>query len=78
MTIPNMIAGNNKQRCINNAQGQVVYLGYAQPGVATSAAVWQIRKITYDSMGAMTQVDFAEGSNAFDKIFDDYASYTYS
>lgn len=78
MTVPHMIAGNNKQACVNNANGQVIYLGYAQPGTAKTAAAWQIRKITYDANGAMTDVEFAEGSNAFNKVWNSYATYSYS
>jgi len=57
--------------------GDLIYIGYARPGAATSAAEWQIRKLTY-SGSDVTQVDFAGGVNDYDKIWDNRAGYSYS
>lgn len=54
-----------------------VYIGRAEPGTATSAAGWQIRKITY-SGDDPTTVLFADGTNEYIKVWDDRATYTYS
>lgn len=62
----------------NNANGQPLYIGQAQPGTLTSATGWRIQKYTYDANFALTDVEWAEGTNAFDKIWDDRATYTYS
>lgn len=55
-----------------------VYIGYAAPGTAKSAAAWQIRKITYDSNNNITDIQFASGVNDYTKVWDDRATYSYS
>ena len=56
----------------------VVYIGEAQPGTSTSSPNWRIKKLTYDSNNMVTDIKWAGGTNAFDKTWDDRASYTYS
>lgn len=56
----------------------VIYYGEAPPGSATTAAVWSIRKFTYDSNGAMTDMKWAGGSRAPTFVWDDRAGLTYS
>lgn len=58
--------------------GNLIYLGYAAAGTAISAAAWQIRMMTYDAGGAVTQVNFASGTNDYDKVWDLRAAYVYS
>lgn len=70
--------GNGTVTAENNANGQAAYIGYAEPGTAKSSPKWQIRKITYDANGAMTDVQFANGTNKFDKVWNDRATYSYS
>ena len=54
------------------------YVGYAEPGTASSAAKWQIRKVTYEAnTDTIVSVKYAGGSAAFDKAWDDRDSYTY-
>jgi len=62
----------------NDGNGNPVYVGKAPKGAATSAAVWQVRKLSYDVNQSVTDVQFAGGSNAFDKIYDNRATFTYS
>jgi len=52
-----------------------VYIGTAPSGSATSASVWQIKKLTYSSTAALVQ--FANGLDAFDQIWDNRTSLTY-
>ena len=59
------------------ASGMIEYIGYASPGSASSAAVWKIIKMTYDGSGRQTDLQFADGSRNFDKIWDSKAGYTY-
>ena len=66
-----------KMRAAYNVGGDLEYIGYAAPGTATSAAAWQIRKLTY-SGGDVTQVNFAAGVNDYTKVWDDRATYSYS
>lgn len=65
-----------------NADGRTEYVGLALPDVTLTQAKWQIKKLVYDSTGFQTDVLFADGSAAFDKVFDsgasEYASYTYT
>ncbi|OPY13029.1 MAG: hypothetical protein A4E69_01868 [Syntrophus sp. PtaB.Bin138] len=62
-----------------DASNRPQYIGLAHPGVATSAAQWQIRKITYDAVtGNPTSVQFAGGANDYSSVWDDRAALSYS
>jgi len=62
---------------VYNASNQVLYFGRAVPGTDKSEAKWQIVKYTYsDNRPADTL--FAGGSYAFDKVWDNRTSYSYS
>ncbi len=67
-----------KQRMTYDDNNYPEYIGLAEPGSETSSAVWQIKILTHDASGNTTAVDFASGTAAFDKVWDDRASYTYS
>lgn len=51
------------------------YLGFANPGTATSSALWRIKKIDTTS-GTVTT--FADGNDLFDNVWDNHASLSYS
>jgi len=53
------------------------YLGEANPGTATSAASWRIKKLVFDAAGDIT-VTYADGNSSFDNIWDNRASLSYS
>lgn len=53
-----------------------VYVGLAPPGSATSAAVWQIKKLTYSGSNP-TATQWAAGG-AFTQVWDNRASLTYA
>jgi YD repeat-containing protein len=74
-----LVRGENKytQKMENNASGNVVYFGEAEPGTATSASGWRIRKFTYDGNGAITDIQWADNETGFVKSWDNRASYTY-
>ena len=55
----------------NDSMGRAIYIGFAQPGSDKGDAVWQIRKLTYDAVGAVTDVQFADGTADFVKVWDD-------
>lgn len=60
----------------------IIYKGYARPGSLTSAAVWQIAKLTY-SGDNVTEILWPENSNGaasseFNFEWDERATYTYS
>lgn len=51
----------------------LVYLGKAEPGTATSAASWQIKR--YNKLTG--QMSFADDITTFTKEWDDRATYSY-
>jgi len=53
----------------------VIYLGTAPIGSVTSAAAWQIQAINV--AGGTVGITWANGSNAFNQIYDNRASLTY-
>ena len=65
-------------RFYNNSKGQPIYECVAEGGSATSAAVWRIRKFTYDGNGAVNSILLADGNKNFDNVADTRTSYTYS
>jgi hypothetical protein len=74
-----LLAGGNGTTAIeNDATSRAVYIGYAEPGSGKAIARWQIRKLTYDANVAVTDIQFASGSNEFKFIWDNRAGYVYS
>lgn len=58
---------------------EVLYLGEAEPGTATSAAKWRIKKFTYDAgTNNVSQIDWADGNDNFDNIWTNRANLSYS
>lgn len=55
-----------------------LYVGYAPPGSSESDPVWQIRKMEYDGANRLIAVKFAEGELAYNKVWANRASYSYS
>ncbi len=55
----------------------LAYLGKAYPGAAESAAVWQVQKLVFGIDGDVT-ITWADGNAAFDNVWDDRASLSYS
>jgi len=69
--------GSLKTRSVYVAATDILYLGFAAPGTETSAASWQIRRISNYTEND-PYVDFAGGTNNFDQVWDDYAGLSYS
>lgn len=57
-----------------DVDGNDIYVGYAVPNTAESAANWKIKRI--NTVNPIT-IKFAEGSTFYDKIWTSRASYTY-
>lgn len=58
---------------------QPVYIGWAEPGTAESAAGWKIARLTYDGLSRVTKVEWASGTaTAYAFVWDDRATLTYS
>lgn len=61
-------------RTQEDVDGNPVYVGEAEIGVANEAnPVWRIKKISYSPL----KVEWAEGSIAFNKVWNDRTSYNY-
>ena len=56
----------------------LLYQGEAEPGAGTNEAKWRIRKYTYNAQGNPVQIDWADGTHAFTKIWDSRDGYSYS
>lgn len=61
-----------------DANNNPIYIGLADIGAATSDAVWQIRKIDYDVNNDPISVIWADGTDRFEKVWDNRTTYTYS
>lgn len=57
--------------------GSYTYIGEADPGTATAASAWRIKRI-YDVDGDDYEIVWAEGTADFDKVWDDRLTYSYS
>ncbi len=57
--------------------GDLIYLGIAHPGTASSEAKWRIREYSYTG-GDVVSILFADGNLNFDNVWDDRASLSYS
>ena len=73
-----IIGENEYSKAMEWSGGNAIYVGEAQPGSSQSAAVWRLKKITYDSDGNPTDIQWASGTNNFDKVWSDRAIYSYS
>lgn len=60
------------------ANGKIEYVGFTNPGNGISASAWAIQRITYDASGNSTDVAWAGGSIALNKMFDDRTTYQFS
>jgi hypothetical protein len=60
---------------LNSGNSNIEYIGIAPIGSATSAAVWKIKRVNYTTG---TVIEYADGNENFDNIFDNRESLTYS
>jgi len=63
---------------IEYSSGNPIYIGMTEIGNATGDAKWQIKKITYDVDGNPTDIQWADGTAEFVKVWDNRATYSYS
>ena len=54
-----------------------LYIGQALVKSESSASAWRIKKIVYDANLNPIAIEWANESTAFDKVWDDRASYAY-
>ena len=77
-TIQYPFAANDMMCLIEYSSGNPVYIGRAAPGTLTSAAAWQIQKLTYDVNDNVTAIQFAGGTNDYNQIWTSRAALVYS
>lgn len=72
--------GQMASRITRSEDGLTYYIAYAEPGVAHSAARWQIKKVVESAAtGAATIVTtWADGDNCFDNVATDPTALTYA
>ena len=73
MTQPGSTTTSYESRNDTTTDTNLVYLGKATPGTASSDAAWQIKRYN-KSAGHMS---FADDETTFTKTWDDRTSYTY-
>tara|TARA_Y100000310_G_C20563780_1_gene754432 strand:+ start:531 stop:803 length:273 start_codon:yes stop_codon:yes gene_type:complete len=86
--VDGVIAGVGKVQDVNlhlakrvsyDGSNRQQYIGDAKPGTATSAASWRVRRISYDGNSyRIAAIEWAEGDNNFDNVWDNRASLSYS
>lgn len=60
---------------VDEVSATVTIVGEALPGTTEAQAFWRIKKIDSSSV---VEVIWAEGSDEFNKVWDDRGTYTYS
>lgn len=69
----------SSQRLIDYVGGtNPIYIGKARSGTATSDPQWQICKLTFDVNNNPTAIQYANGTSAYDFIWDNRAALSYS
>lgn len=61
---------------IDEISDNLVYIGYADIGTLDGAPDWAIKRL--QKTGVVTSVQWADGNQNYDNIWDDRASLTYS
>jgi hypothetical protein len=79
MGVVNILDSSDGQVLVDYLAGTLpIYIGRAAAGQATKAAVWSIRKVTYDANYNVTSIKFAQGVDAYNYVWDSRATYTYA
>ena len=80
--VGNVVAGQAFQRVrevdetqLIDVTGNDIYIGYALPGTATSAATWKIKRI--NTVNPIS-IYWADSSTLYNKVWDDRTTYTYA
>lgn len=55
-----------------------IYKGWADYGTATSAAAWRVQKIVLDETTGLILTDTQADTGAFNQVYDDRTSLTYT
>lgn len=64
------------------SNGNIAYIGEADPGTLTSVASWRIQRVTFadedNTSNEDVTIEWADGNASFDNIWDNRASLSYS
>lgn len=66
----------NKALRVDVVSSSLIYIGESAPGAPDTASIWRISRI--DISGGQISIKFAGGNTAWNSIWDDRASLTYS
>ena len=66
---------DKEKRMAYDVGNNLEYVGYAQPGSATSASIWHILKLTYDGSDNLTRVQVAGDNPGYKYSWDDRATF---
>ena len=72
-----LVATSGKIVQVDEATGSITYVGYADPGTASSSPLWQIFRLDESSDPELVKL-YADGDTDFDNVWDDRASLSYS
>lgn len=61
---------------VDEVDSSTTYVGWAASGTASSSASWKIQKISVS--GTVTTIEWADGNQLFDNVWDNRASLSYS
>ena len=61
---------------IDEVSSSLTYIGEAAVGTLESSPNWRISRITVS--GSQTKIEYANGNTAWNSVWDDRASYSYS
>ncbi len=65
------------QRLSYGTNNMIKYQGWAKPGTSAGEPGWRIRKLSYTGNYTI-RIEWADGNDKFDKIWNDRNSYTFS
>lgn len=78
-TWPFFLAGTNLTLKFDyDGIGNQIYIGWAQPGTATSDASWRIMQQTFNGSSQPTDIKWPSASPAFSFAWDSRTTYVYS
>lgn len=70
-------ADKKRQAFDYDVDGNLKYMGVAEPGTLTSQAKWRISRLTYNGSAKLTDILWSDGNNNEDNVWDNRASLNY-
>lgn len=67
---------SEKNLVVDTVSSSLVYIGEAAISVTQAAAFWKIKRIT--TTGSIVQIEWADGNEDYDNVWNDRASLSYS